>query len=70
LIAGGTKKVFQNADNRFYTILSNTKVSHLKYQGTHVEHTPGYVQSMDQKELQTNSWYWLLEVQNNAKKVL
>ena len=126
LIAVGTKKVFESADYRFYTVLTNTevshpqsqgthvehtsgyvqsmdqkelsrnsrywllevlrssfkmqitgfipfwviqKVSHLKYQGTHVEHTPGYVQSMDQKELQTNSWYWLLEVQNNVMKV-
>ena len=51
LIAGGTKKVFQKADNRFYTILTNTKVSHLQSQGTHVKHNSRYVQSMDQKEL-------------------
>ena len=69
MIAVGTKKIFQNADNKFYTVLTNKRVSHMQSQGTHIEHTPGYVQSMDQQELQTNSLYWLLEVQNNVKKV-
>jgi hypothetical protein len=57
LIAVGTKKVFQNTDYRFYTILTNTEVSHPQSQGTHVEHTSGYVQSMDKKELSRNSRY-------------
>jgi hypothetical protein len=57
LIAVGTKKVFQSADYRFYTVLTNTDVSHLQFQGTHVEYTLGYVQSMNQKELSRNSRY-------------
>ena len=57
LIAVGTKKVLQSADYRFYTVLTNTEVSHPQSQGTHVEHTSRYVQSMDHKELSRNSRY-------------
>ena len=69
MIAVGTKKVFQNTDYRFYTNLTNTEVSHPQSQGTHVEHTSGYVQSMDQKELLRNSRYWLLEVLRRSFKM-
>ena len=34
-----------------------------------MEHSPGYVQSVAEKELFTNSMYSLLDIPNNAKKV-
>ena len=39
----------------FSWTMDDVKVSHAQSQSTHVEHTSGYVQSVDQKELSRNS---------------
>ena len=44
-------------------------VSHKQSWGTHMEHSPGYAQSVAEELLFRNLMYSLLDIPNNAKKV-